>query len=88
MSSLDFARKAAIAALELYGVEVSAEQADTVARGVLLAMREPSDVMLDAGANAGDWHDTIGWPKDDGSELEAARKVWQTMLTAALNDGV
>lgn len=85
---VSFAGRAVRAALDLYGIEVSIEQADLVARGAVAAMREPSSVMLQAGAEAGNWHDTVGWPKDDGSDLDEARKVWSAMIVAGMNEPV
>jgi hypothetical protein len=79
MTPMKFAAEAAKAALQLYGIDVSELQADTVARGVLLAMREPSGEML------GEAHDTVLYSVK-GEELEVARNVWQRMLVAALDE--
>lgn len=71
---MSFAGEAVRAALALYGIEVSVEQADLIARGAVGAMREPSNVMLRAGAKAG------------AGDLEETQKVWSAMIAAGMNE--
>lgn len=57
-------------------------------RVVLEAIREPSEVMVRAGDNAGD-HQTyaiVGSTDDAAFSIDGSRAVWQAMIDAALEE--
>jgi len=56
---------------------------DEIAASVLVAMREPTDVMLQAGAEAL----CGGFTPDPAADRAEARLVWQAMLDAAKDGG-
>jgi hypothetical protein len=52
------------------------------ARAAIEAMREPTPEMIEAGAVHGTWSDRCD--AFEGAHEEAAKEVWQIMLSAAL----
>jgi hypothetical protein len=81
--TLSTARDAAKATLQLYGIDVTELQAETVARGVLLAMREPGAVALRAGREL-----LIEFDPVRDSAHQRAGRIWEAVLVAAINEGL
>lgn len=68
-------------AMRVQGCDIDADTALCLARSILLAMHQPTEVMMQAGAKAGDWHPAVG-----RIDVDCAADVWRAMIDAGISE--
>lgn len=69
------------AVMRVHGCDIAPDQARLIAWSIIQEIRQPSDIMMDAGAAAGDWHPAVG-----RIDVDCAGDVWRAMIDAGLSE--